>query len=179
MVQVQLGVTSLCFSSGMPKQATCEGSLAPRAPCHLSRTQANGPKQIRGPCRLCDERRCRAHCKCARENTLTGHQGSRDRPAAKAIAKAKAKAKAIAAAPVARPAPPAAPAANSEGFSLRPVGRPPATSVEVLTTIAWMSRLLTDVETARGILVASYTYDHPNLTAPLVRRLDSRCRCHD
>ena len=76
---------------------------------------------------------------------------------------------------MAQPAPPAAPAADSEEFSLRPVGRAPATSVDVLTTVAWMSRLRADVETAGGILVASCIYEHPSLTALLVRRLGSRC----
>ena len=155
----------------MPGAPTCQGSLNPRAPCQLSRVQPNAPKQIRGACVFCGERRCRAHCKCARQNTLAGHHGSRNNPAAKALAKAKAKA---VAAPKAQPAPPPAPAVAQDALPLRPVGRPPATSVEVLTTVAWMDRLLADVATAGEVLVASYTYDHPGLTASLVRRLASR-----
>ena len=98
-------------------------------------------------------------------------QGTRDHATTqqpKALAKAKAKA---AAAPKAQPAPPPAPVAAEDALPLRPVGRPPATSVEVLTTVAWMDRLLADVATAGEVLVASYTYDHPGLTASLVRRL--------
>ena len=147
---------------------TCQGSLDPHAPCRLFRTQANQPKQIRGPCRFCHERRCRAHCKCARTSTLTGHQGSRDNPKAGARAKPMAKAQA------ARSPPPAPPAVAAEAFPLRPRGRPPETSVQVLTTVAWIGRLLEDAAAAGEILVASYTYDHASLTALLVRRLGSR-----
>lgn len=85
-------------------------------------------------------------------------------------AKARAKVKA-ATAPKAQPAPAPVPAAAAplERLSPRPVGRQLATSVEILTLVAWMHRLLADVADAGEVLMASCVYDHPGLTAALVR----------
>ena len=84
-------------------------------------------------------------------------------PAPKALPKAAAKAKAKAvpkAAPAPRaPAVPAAPAAAP----VVPVGRQNNLGMEVLSVSEWYTRMITDVGSAREIVLATYMYDHTGL----------------
>ena len=139
-----------------------------RGACTLARN--GGAISMRYPCCNCGQLRCRSHCQCVRDGTLSG--ASRGRPARGAVARAKAKAKAqpkaAAAPPQAQPAPPVLAAA--------PVGRAPGLHAEVMDAAAWWTCLLQTVRHASRVVVASYVYDHPRLTQTLLHRLgDNSC----
>ena len=78
-------------------------------------------------------------------------------------AKAKAKAQAR------RPA-----QAAEEIVVSRPQGRPASLDAEVFLDAAWRARLLEDIGGASSVLVASYTYDDPDLQSAFLRRLRGR-----
>jgi hypothetical protein len=138
------------------------------APCALSRANPGGPIQIRGRCSRCNERRCRSHCRCARNGWVTGWQAGRPGPKAAPKAIAKAKAKAFAAPPPPPPPPPViAP------IAVPPVGRPAALAMEVLPKGPWMQRMLVDIDCAQDIIVASPWFDRKDVTDALVHRMGS------
>ena len=56
----------------------------------------------------------------------------------------------------------------------RPQGRPASLDAEVLVDVAWRPRLLEDIGGASSVLVASYTYDDPDLQSAFLRRLRGR-----
>ena len=129
-----------------------------------------GAISMRYPCCNCGQLRCRSHCRCARDGSLSGH--ARGRPALGAVARAKAKAKAqpkaAAAPPPAQPAPP--------DLAAAPVGRAPALHADVLDAATWWASLLQTVRHACHVVIASYVYDHPRLTQTLLRRLGDSSR---
>ena len=139
LVQVKLRIQTFCFCSAvcvlMP--LFCTGY---RGACTLARN--GGAVSMRYPCCNCGQLRCRSHCQCVRDGTLSG--ASRGRPARGAVARAKAKAKAqpkaAAAPPQAQPAPPVLVAA--------PVGRAPGLHAEVMDAAAWWACLLQTVRHA-------------------------------
>ena len=56
----------------------------------------------------------------------------------------------------------------------RPQGRPASLDAEVFVDAAWRSRLLRDIGGASSVLVASYTYDDPDLQEAFLKRLRGR-----
>ena len=80
-----------------------------------------------------------------------------------AMPKAKAKAKAKAG-----PGPAAVPVVAP---LLAPVGRPSATSVDVLDVEVWYKRMVADVLVASIVIIATYMFDHPRLQQALLKRL--------
>ena len=115
---------------------------------------------MRYPCTHCGQQRCRTHCRCARDGTASGL--AMGRPSAAALAKATAKAQPKqAAAPRPAPAP----------LAVAPVGRASPLQVEVMDPEAWWTSLLQTVRGSTSIIVATYTYDHPDLTRTLLGRL--------
>ena len=137
----------------------CLGVAGSAVKCNCARN--GGAVSLRRKCAKCREQRCRSHCRCARDGQLLGRARARPGASAKAQAKAKAKAKAVAA-PV-RPLPPAA-----------PVGRPSGVTADVLDVDDWFAGLLADVRGADEVMVASFTYDHKQLTDMFLHRLGGR-----
>ena len=66
----------------MPGAVRCRGVIHTHTPCRMSRAHPGQAIQLRGPCSRCGERRCRSHCRCARNGNLIGQ--SAGRPAATA-----------------------------------------------------------------------------------------------
>lgn len=122
-----------------------------RGACTLAKN--GGAISMRYPCSKCGQLRCRSHCQCARDGSLSG--SSRGRPALRAVARAKAKAgaqpKVAAAPPPGQPAPPV--------LAVAPVGRAPALQADVMDSAAWWARLLQEVRHASQVVVATTTRD--------------------
>ena len=142
------------------------GVIHSRIPCTLSRKHPGTAISLRGPCSCCGERRCKSHCKCARNWTAVGRAGPR--PAPKAVAaplpKAKAKPKA---APKAAVVPPPVVVAG-------PVGPMPRLSMERLRPLEWYRAMVAAVGNAGQVFSGSYQYDHVALTDMFLRRVSSR-----
>lgn len=113
----------------------------------MSRVRPGTALQIRGPCHVCGERRCRTHCACGRGGVVSGRRAGR--PCRTIVA-------------------PRVPPRTS---ALSPIGRPSAASVEVLCLEAWFDSLYTDIGSAREVVLASYVFDHSGITRALVHRL--------
>ena len=139
----------------MPAQC-CKGDLHTGARCRLSRVRPGEAISIRGPCRKCNERRCKTHCRCGRQGTAVGRSAARPTRVVQRVLRA---------APAPRPA----------HFAARPVGAPAALGFQVLSVSLWWSSLLQEVQNAASeVLVASYVFDHPALTRALVQKLSGR-----
>ena len=111
-------------------------------------------------CDVCDEQRCKKHCKCGRTKSVKaqGRSGPRGRGAdtdtARPAARVRQTSEAVA--PVA------------------PVGRAPAPSCQLLEVEDFYSQCCADVGAATEVELASYLYDDPALQKVLLRRLKGR-----
>ena len=125
---------------------------------------------MRSPCGKCSQLRCRSHCQCARDGSLSGRTRGHPTPAsvARASAKAKAQPKAAASPPPVQPASPV--------LAVAPVGRAPALHVDVMDASRWWASLLQTVREASCVVIASYSYDHPRLTQTLLQRFGDSSR---
>jgi hypothetical protein len=116
----------------------------------------------------CREYRCRCHCWCARNGTLSGRNCGRTRgailPAAKAQAKVAAKAKPQAK-PKPQPQPKPAPRRSSS---------PQVSQVRIYSHMSsenWLDALARDVPKAKEMILCSYAYDDPQLHQVLLQEL--------
>ena len=72
----------VCGLGGPAMKYFCCGSITGE-PCRLSRSHPGGKCTIKkapglpGVCRVCNERRCRNHCRCKRDGTATGRNNGR------------------------------------------------------------------------------------------------------
>ena len=140
------------------KAVTCRGTWPDQRPCTLGK---RGVVQLRGKCKRCTEKRCRSHCRCARQGTLTGRECARVGAAAKAKAKAESAPRIV---PVNQPLALVSPL----------VGRPAALRAELLRKTEWWRRLQEEVSTATSVVLASLSFDHSGLYACLLQRLRGR-----
>jgi hypothetical protein len=140
------------------KAATCDGTWPDKQPCTVGK---HGAVQLRGKCKRCHEKRCRSHCRCARQGTLIGRQCARP----SAVAKAK---------PKAAPAPRVVRANQALAAAAPLVGRPAAPRTDLLKKEEWWRRMLEEVNAATSVVVASLSFDHTGLYECFLRRLQGR-----
>ena len=139
----------------------CRGDYYTGARCRLSKVKPGEKCTVKaGGCPHCKELRCRAHCKCQGTAHATGRKAPRTQRLSQASSSAS---RAPAAAPAQAPlAPPA-------------LGRPPQSStVEFLQGSASLKGALKDMQQASSVVLASYTYDDPNVQNLLLKRLSGR-----
>lgn len=130
----------------------CLGVLNSKLKCKLSKK--GGPISLRYRCEGCNEMRCRAHCRCAREGSLVGR------------ARARSSARAATNVTQPKPAPPVQPP--------KPIGRPSVLACDVLEVREWWAQLLVELREADEVTMVSYVFDHSKLVDILVRRLGGR-----
>ncbi len=143
----------------------CEGVLGNGHKCQLSRNGLGEPIRLNSCCKKCKEWRCKAHCRCARNDELSGRNRARSKDPA-------------------RPTGPAVvPRATLERLAVEPsavssvrapMGRPASLQVKVLPRASWWPKLLQDVAAASRVVVAAYLYDNTNLHNLFMEKLQSR-----
>ena len=142
----------------MPSKARrCKGDLDTGEDCDLKKDGSGEACTLNSACDKRREWRCKAHCRCGRQGTATGRSAARSRSRPQAKAKAQAR-----------------PAQPQEVVALRPRGRPASLATEVFDDGSWRAKLLEDISVASSVLVASYTYDDPDLQAAFLKRLRGR-----
>ena len=134
--------------------AKCKGHFGSGRPCKASRSKPGQQVCIKGPCSVCNEPRCKSHCRCGRDGTAVGRAAARPGHGAQKFGVP---------AVVSRSAPPTA-----SGSRL------PSLDVEVLEGDVWFARLAEDIRQAASVVIGSYTYDEPEIQTALERRLRSR-----
>ena len=139
---------------GKVKKSVSKGTLCKACPrCKLSRARTGTEVVMSKPCEKCHEWKCRAHCQCARQGNLQGHQLARAGTSA-----------------------PSTQTQNASSLSVAgPVGRAPAPSCTLLTDATEMMEMACrEIENASEVEAASYQYDSPKLHAALMTRLKGR-----
>lgn len=138
---------------GKEKKSASKGTLCKASPqCKLSRARPGTQVVMSKPCAKCGDWKCRAHCRCARQGNLSGHQQSRTEAAT-------SHATAVHPQPVA------------------PVGRAPAPSTQMLADAReFFSMACKDIEQASEVEAATYQHDNTQLYKVLLKRLEGRKR---
>ena len=139
------------------KGMRCLGEYPSGHKCKRARNGSGIAVCLNRVCQHCGEQRCKAHCKCKRNNTA----GARGRKGARGIDKKGG-----------------AENRNDQGLVtdavLAPNGRPAAASIELLQIEDWYKRCCSDVRTATEVELAICMYDSLQVHEELVKKLRSR-----
>lgn len=135
------------------KGKVCLGVFRSTLKCARARDKSGLPIVLNKDCAHCGEQRCRAHCKCGRDESKKargrsaprGHFGKSACPA------------------------PALPASIPP-----PVGRASVPSCTLLATGAWYTELGNALASASEVQLASYMYDNATVQSLLFKRLQGR-----
>lgn len=138
------------------KGKQCLGVFGTGEKCKRARDQSGLPVVLQKK-HKCNEWRCAKHCKCGRNNTLTG------RSAARGEGLVKSKVKVVAVSDRKVPV--------SSSVVRGPNGTPSPPSCENLEIDEWYRRCLTDIKKASEVELASYIYDNPGVHKLLLQRL--------
>jgi hypothetical protein len=131
----------------------CLGVQGTRKKCKNAKNGSGAPVALNRCCRVCDEQRCKAHCKCKRRDSAMAE----GRHAPRGHTKERAQVEAA--------APARAPGCQQS-----------APSLELLEVGDWYRRCCEDIDRAAKVEVASYVYDNPSVQAALVKRLMQKKR---
>ena len=137
------------------------GVLKTGEKCKRARDGSGNGVVLNKLCSFCKEQRCRAHCRCGRNNTdqAKGRSAPRGKDKQRKVkVSASGSGAALAAVP------------NLPG----PVGRAPGPSCALLEVNAFYRQCCNAVAEASEVELASYQYDNPSLQKVLVKRLKGR-----
>ena len=142
--------------AGKSKGRLCQGVYRSSRACALSRARPGKPICMSKACRKCGEWRCRSHCKCKRDETLTGRNMARG-VGVKAASSGTS----------------SSPSATSLSVAA-PVGRPAALDANLLDTETWYDQMIADISKGAEVELATYMYDNRRVHECLMARLRSR-----
>ena len=138
----------------MHKGKECRGKCGTSEGCTLSRARPGKPIVMSKACVKCGEWRCRSHCKCSRNQELTGRNMARG---------AGVKSKPSSSSSTAPPQP------------VAPVGRGPAPSCQLLAGAKEMLEMACkEIESSSEVEAASFIFDNHKLHAVFLKRLNGR-----